>query len=518
MADSRSSGSQADAATPPAAGREPNLLAAWAAGARRIRPRRFADGVPGLRFAFYGRMSTVDYQDRASSWRWQRDSAEELIAGHGQIVVEYFDEGVSRRVPWPDRPQAGRLLAAITDPGRGFDAVVVGEYERAFTGQQLRQLTPILRRHGMRLWLPETYGPVDFDDPRHLAVIDLLGVRSQREVSRARFRTMAAMRAQAETQGRHLGGRPPYGYRLVDAGPHPNRAHAAWGRRLHRLDPDPATAPQVQWIFEQRLTGRSVASIARQLNERGVPCPSGSDPDRNRHRSGQAWMVTTVAAILANPRYTGRQVWNRQHTYRNSRELQGELISEQDVQPNSPSSQWAISRTIAHPPLVSEEQFVRVQAVHAAPTPADGAARAYVLAGLVYCGICGRLMDSHWIHERTGYRCRHGHNSAQPGSSSRPKTLYLREDHLLDRLRDDRQLRRQLAELAYRDPDAIANCLRSHNAIIVCDHHSWAVESDTTRIELAPMTILGFAQPAIPAQRPGHADTEPERSSRSVGK
>ncbi|WP_255544484.1 recombinase family protein [Micromonospora sp. ATA51] len=102
-------------------------------------------------------------------------------------------------------------------------------------------------------------------------------------------------------QGRHLGGRPPYGYRLVDAGPHPNRAHAAWGRRLQRLEPDPATAPHVRWIFERRLAGRSVASIARALNDNGLPCPSGADPARNRHRSGQRWMLTTVAAILGNP-------------------------------------------------------------------------------------------------------------------------------------------------------------------------------------------------------------------------
>ena len=49
----------------------------------------------------------------------------------------------------------------MADPDRGFDAVVVGEYERAFTGQQLSQLAPILRRYGVELWLPETYGPVD---------------------------------------------------------------------------------------------------------------------------------------------------------------------------------------------------------------------------------------------------------------------------------------------------------------------------------------------------------------------
>ena len=207
-----------------------DTLVAWAAGQRRLAPQRFAAGVGGLRFAFYGRMSTVDFQDRASSCRWQRDFAAELVAEHGRIVVEFFDEGVSRRVAWPGRPQAARLLAAIADPGRGFDAVVVGEYERAFAGRQLDQLAPILRRHRIGLWLPETDGPVDFDDPRHLALIDLLGVRSQREVSRARFRTTAAMRAQVELQGRHQGGRPPYGYRLVDSGCAPEPGARAMGQ------------------------------------------------------------------------------------------------------------------------------------------------------------------------------------------------------------------------------------------------------------------------------------------------
>src|SRR5205814_1651714 len=104
----------------------------------------------------------------------------------------------------------------------------------------------------------------------------------------------AAMRAQAGEQGRYLGGRPPYGYRLVDAGPHPKAAHARWGRRARRLDPDPATAPTVSWMFAQRLAGHGVASIARELNHRGVACPSRVDPGRNRHRSGEGWTLRTV--------------------------------------------------------------------------------------------------------------------------------------------------------------------------------------------------------------------------------
>jgi hypothetical protein len=45
----------------------------------------------GLRFAFYGRASTVEHQDPATSEGWQREAAEHLVAGHGRIVASYFD-------------------------------------------------------------------------------------------------------------------------------------------------------------------------------------------------------------------------------------------------------------------------------------------------------------------------------------------------------------------------------------------------------------------------------------------
>ncbi|MGH3190795.1 MAG: hypothetical protein ACRDPY_44190 [Streptosporangiaceae bacterium] len=65
------------------------------------------------------------------------------------------------------------------------------------------------------------------------------------------------MAAQTREQGRYLGGRPPYGYRLTDVGPYPKKAHAAWGRRAHGPETDPATSPLVTWMFAQRLAGHS---------------------------------------------------------------------------------------------------------------------------------------------------------------------------------------------------------------------------------------------------------------------
>jgi DNA invertase Pin-like site-specific DNA recombinase len=136
------------------------------------------------------------------------EAAGRLVWGRGRIVIEFFDEGSSRSVPWGKRPQAAALLAAAADPGRGFDAVVVGEFERAFTGGQAMPVIALLNSHGVQVWLPEALGPVDLTEPGHRALLMMLGHQSEREVLRSRFRTTAAMRAQAREKGRHLGGRP----------------------------------------------------------------------------------------------------------------------------------------------------------------------------------------------------------------------------------------------------------------------------------------------------------------------
>ena len=256
----------------------------------------------------------------------------------------------------------------------------------------LRRLTALFERAGVQMWLPEAGGRWEREDPVAQALVMVLGAQSQREVLRSRYRVLAAMRAQAREQGRYLGGRPPYGYRLVDAGPHPNRAHARWGRRLQRLEPDPATGPHVQWMFAQRLAGRSIAGIARELTERGVPCPSEVDPQRNRHRDGAAWTLRTVAVILSNPRYAGRQVWGRQQ--------QAARRSGSRSHQSMSAGEWAVSVRPAHPALVSEAEFVAAQRVRAARQTRDGRARSYLLSGLVRCGVCGRRMDSHWVHGR----------------------------------------------------------------------------------------------------------------------
>ncbi|RKT55579.1 resolvase-like protein [Saccharothrix australiensis] len=154
--------------------------------------------VGGLRFAFYGRTSTTEHQDPVTSRAWQLEVAQELVAGHGTMTATFFDAGRSRRDRWRDRPQAAELLAAVRDRDRGFDAIVMGEYERGLAGDQLERLLALFRRHRVQVWLPEAGGPVDLETPEHRALVRMSGAQSLREVVRARHRVMAAMQALTE--------------------------------------------------------------------------------------------------------------------------------------------------------------------------------------------------------------------------------------------------------------------------------------------------------------------------------
>jgi site-specific DNA recombinase len=386
-----------------------------------------------LRFAFYGRVSTEDWQDPVTSRARQREQAEALVRGHGEIVAEFFDEGQSRTVAWGRRPRSAALVALLADVCRGWDAIVVGEYERAFYGSQYASMAPLFEHYGVQLWMPEAGGRVDYASEHDEHAMTMLGLSSKREVTRTSIRVRTAMAVQTREQGRYLDGRPPYGYRLGDAGPHPNKAHAAWGRRAHRLDPDPETAHVVRWIFAQRLDGHSTARIARALNEAGVPCPSASDPGRNPHRSGTGWTLGTVTTILANPRYTGHQVWNRQRTDKDLADPADVSLGHKSVQRWNLPDGWVISRRPAHAALVSEADYIAAQDVNAARGPSPYAdpgeveKRRYLLTGLLKCGVCGRRMECAWSNGKPAYRCRHGRTTASAPAPDRPKKAHVRE-------------------------------------------------------------------------------------------
>jgi hypothetical protein len=234
------------------------------------------------------------------------------------------------------------------------------------------------------------------------------------------------MIAQVEREGRFLGGRPPYGYRLADAGPHHNPALAALGARCHRLEPDPGSASVVERIFAMRIAGYGARRIARTLDADGIPCPSAHDPARNRHRSAAGWATGTVLAILGNPRYTGHEVWNKQSKADVLIDPHNVGLGTRTLMRWNPRAEWVSSPKMVHPAIVNADDFEQAQHTHAI----RGTHRTYLLQGLLCCALCGRRMEGAWNNGRANYRC---HHSRAVGSEL-PGSVFVREDRLLPHL------------------------------------------------------------------------------------
>jgi site-specific DNA recombinase len=399
---------------------------------------------PGLDYALLARTSTEDNQSPEESLKWQEHRGGLVIRDTGQIAVVFHDKGLSRSIPWKRRPEAQALLDEMRQPRplRRFDAVVIGEPQRAFGDQlQIASIVPIFVHLGIPLWVPELGGPYDPANDAHDIVLGLFGGMSKAERNRIRLRVKSQMTVQAK-EGRYLGGRPPYGYMLADAGPHPNPAKAADGKRLQRLVPDPVAAPVVKRIFDMYVRqDMGIKTIAQRLTDEGIPSPSGHDPTRNRHRANAkgAWARSAVRAILINPRYVGHQVWHKITGTEVLLDIDDVTLgSKKRARPTS-ADQIITSAEHAQEPLIEQATFDAVQdrltgGVHAPVRRQRATPHPYVLRSLITCARCGRRMQGSWRQTRAYYQCR----LADPAEYARsraleadhPRSAYVREDRI----------------------------------------------------------------------------------------
>jgi site-specific DNA recombinase len=153
----------------------------------------------------------------------------------------------------------------------------------------------------------------------------------------------------------------------------------------------------VQRIFTEYVAGRGMTSIARGLTNDGIACPSAYDRKRNPHRHNEVWETTAVRAILLNPRYTGRQVWNKQRTDEVLIDVEDISLGHENKHRWNNPTHWVWSTTVVHIPLISTEPFEKAQSniktrgTHSeAGRARRSTTRPYLFRGLLRCGLCGR--------------------------------------------------------------------------------------------------------------------------------
>src|SRR6266542_2568525 len=203
----------------------------------------------------------------------------------GQIVAEFFDLGQSRSLPWKRRPQAALLLEALKDPGRGFGAVVIGEPHRAFYGNQFSLTFPLFEHYG---------GAVVVARSRRRSGPGERGARP----GDVRVRRDVQRRAEPDQDPGPLG----------DAGPHPNPAKAADGKRLHVLELDPVTTAATSAPARHTRCASSCASKPKPAS------PGTASPNRspgNHPRTGSPGPAGPAPSPAISPPETSPPCWKR---------------------------------------------------------------------------------------------------------------------------------------------------------------------------------------------------------------
>lgn len=194
----------------------------------------------------------------------------------------------------------------------------------------------------------------------HELQLSISGSLSKAEREKTKARVRQSMASQVRDTGRWQGGRAPYGYRVVDDGPHSKATLAARGVTAKKLVIDEETAPIVARIFREYAAGGSLRGIARRLDAEGVPTPSAAHPEATNHPPAAAWSAGTLSGVLRNARVTGYEHWGLTKRVEAFTNLQnpGDGYEIRHVPSGEPVVR---STTQTHPAIIPLAEFSKVQ-------------------------------------------------------------------------------------------------------------------------------------------------------------
>ncbi len=222
----------------------------------------------------YARVSSQE-QKYGQTIKLQEKAIRERAAAEGWRLLRIErDEAKSGSNGLDSRVGLAAALAAC-EAGEA-SVLVVSEYSRLARDLILQETTvqrlAAVGVHVVAVLEPEVGG----DEHTRTLIRQVLGAVKQYERAVIRAR-MEAGRARAVAEGRRGQGQPPYGW----------RAGKDEGGRRGVLEPDPQEQAVLARMRLLQANGETLASIARTLNDEGVPARRGR------------WHPTSVARALA---------------------------------------------------------------------------------------------------------------------------------------------------------------------------------------------------------------------------
>jgi len=279
------------------------------------------------------------------------------------MVDIYADEGLSG-LESRKREEFNRMIADCR-AGK-IDRVLVKS-----TSRFARNTTDYIRyvRELLRLGISICFEKENLDTGKMTSeqIAQIYGAFSQMESTNHSSNMRVSVRMRME-KGLFVPPSAPYGYRLA-------------GRDLEIV---PEEAEVVRKIYAAYLNGRGVCDIAQELNQQG---------------HGK-WYYHTIQYILSNVSYTGDMVWQKSFST--------DTIPFRQVRNRGQKPKYFVEN--CHPPIISKEDFQRVQALTAlrreqfagsGPKPESS-----VYSKRIVCGNCGSVCRRKVINGKTYWVCR----------------------------------------------------------------------------------------------------------------
>lgn len=310
-------------------------------------------------------------KEESGSITAQRGLIQKYIRQHDEFkgcrVIERFDDGLSGRF-FDSRPgftdmielcRKGKINCIIVkDCSRfGRDYVELGNY--------LEQIFPFL---GIRfISVNDRYDSDKEEGGLDIAFKNLVYDYYSRELSKKE----RIAKTRLAKQGKYSSVQAIYGYRKSTDD-------------KHRLEVDPEAAVVVKDIFAMRLEGIGPALIARELNSRGILCPTdyrlskGLSSAHKKRKGHPCWLPSQVHSMLKNEEYTGVVI-----SHRNMADpVTGKTV-------RRPREEWIVVPDM-HEAIISKEDFEAVQRmIHH-----ENAKKKPVKRIFYRCGLCGRTLDA----------------------------------------------------------------------------------------------------------------------------
>ena len=165
----------------------------------------------------YVRVSTDAQAEDGQSLAVQQRQLEGWAMQHGKpLDAMHVEAGISGGTPFAERPEGGKLWAKLTKGG----VLVASKLDRMFrSAGDCLSVVETLKARGVSLYLLDLNGGADDVSGNGIARLFLTIVSAFAEFERDRIgeRIRATKRAQ-KARGEYLGGKPRFGWRMVEAG------------------------------------------------------------------------------------------------------------------------------------------------------------------------------------------------------------------------------------------------------------------------------------------------------------